>query len=77
MIAENQAKRAAEAAQEAANRIPHVIREADGCKVYAFESGGRFHYFTRCPDSHTTTESSWQARQGKTYVTKTETIEAN
>jgi hypothetical protein len=26
-------------AQERADSTPHVIREADGCKVYAFRSG--------------------------------------
>jgi len=42
----------AEAARRAA--IPHVIREADGCKVYQFRANGLEHYFTRCPDSVTT-----------------------
>jgi hypothetical protein len=69
------AARAAEAAQDAANRKPHVIREADGCKVYAFLSEGRYHYFTRCPGSSTSTESSWTESHGKSHVTKTETIE--
>jgi hypothetical protein len=41
-------------------QTPHVIREADGCKVYAFEAGARWHYFTRCPDSRTSTESTWE-----------------
>lgn len=45
----------AEAARRAA--IPHVIREADGCKVYAFTAGGKEHYFTRCADSVTTDRS--------------------
>lgn len=39
-----------------AKRTPHVIREADGCKVYAFEDNNLTHYFTRCPDSKTVTE---------------------
>jgi hypothetical protein len=69
------AARAAEARQDAANRTPHVIREADGCKVYAFLSEGRYHYFTRCPGSSTSTESSWTESHGKSHVTKTETIE--
>ncbi len=60
-------------------QTPHVIREADGCKVYAFESGGRFHYFTRCPESRTTTESTWEECRmvGKvqTCDQKSETIE--
>lgn len=56
------------AAQQAAERLkretPHVIREADGCKVYAFESGGRDHFFTRCPAS-TDTETTWTENCGK------------
>jgi hypothetical protein len=71
------AARAAEAAQAKAEATPHVIREADGCKVYAFKAGDRYHYFTRCPGSSTTTESSWTERHGKSSVTKTETIESN
>jgi len=67
-------------AQEAADRKPHVVREADGCKVYAFLSEGRWHYFTRCPASQTTTESNWQECHlvGKfnSCTTKTETIES-
>lgn len=57
-------------------RTPHVIREADGCKVYAFERDGRDHYFTRCPSSVTTTESSWSVSCGKNCSrTETESIE--
>lgn len=67
-------------AQDRANETPHVIREADGCKVYAFLGGdGLYHYFTRCPDSKTTTESSYQEchTNGKTQScnTLTENIE--
>jgi hypothetical protein len=70
--AEEQATKAAKAA---ADEQPRVIREVDGCKVYAFHSGDRWHYFTRCPTS-TTTESSWTESCGKNCrTTKTETIE--
>lgn len=58
-IAERKAQEVKAAAQRQANETPHVIREADGCKVYAFLSGDRYHYFTRCPDARTVTESSW------------------
>lgn len=64
--AEDEARRAAE-------RKPRVIREADGCKVYAFKEGDRWHYFTRCPEQ-TTTESSYSVRSGKTTRTETESI---
>lgn len=66
---ERDAKR--QAADEAA-RQPHVVREADGCKVYAFKSGDLWHYFTRCPDSRTTTDTTIQysVRSGKTTTTK-------
>lgn len=63
-------------AREQAAATPHVIREADGCKVYAFFSGGRDHYFTRCPDSKTTTESSYTVNCGKNCNrTEVESIE--
>lgn len=59
-----------------ARATPHVIREADGCKVYAFHDGDRDHYFTRCPDSKTTTESSYTVHCGKNCNrTEVESIE--
>jgi hypothetical protein len=67
-------ERAAErAAQERSDATPHVIREADGCKVYAFKSGD-WHYFTRCTDGSVTTERNWSERNGKQTVHKSETI---
>lgn len=69
---------AAREAQERADETPHVIREADGCKVYAFKSGDNWHYFTRCSDGSVTTERNWTEshQQGKQTVTehKSETI---
>jgi hypothetical protein len=59
-------------AQERADTIPRVIREADGCKVYAFRSGD-WHYFTRC-GATVTTERNWTERQGKQTIHKSETI---
>lgn len=70
------------AQSEAAQRwkeqqTPHVVREVDGCKVYAFERGGYDHYFTRCPGSITTTESSRSVSCGKGCTKiETESIEA-
>lgn len=61
--------------REDAAKVPRVIREADGCKVYAFKDGDRWHYFTRCPNSQVTTESSYTVRTGKSTRTETETIE--
>lgn len=52
------------AAKEAADRQPHVVREADGCKVYAFKSGDRWHYFTRCPNAHTVTDTAYEQCTG-------------
>ncbi|MDR6389205.1 hypothetical protein [Paraburkholderia phenoliruptrix] len=60
-------------AQERADATPHIIREADGCKVYAFKSGD-WHYFTRCDDGTVTTERNYTERHGKTTVHKSETI---
>lgn len=75
----NQQQKRERAERERREQTPHVIREADGCKVYAFKSGDRYHYFTRCPDSRTTTESSWeecrQSGKQRTCETKTESIE--
>ena len=57
-------------------RVPHVIREADGCKVYAFKADDRIHYFTRCADSKTTTESGYTVNCGKNCTrTETESIQ--
>ena len=75
------AEQAEEARQAAADAKPHVIREADGCKVYAFKAGERFHYFTRCPDAKTSTDTNYEVctQSGKTRTCKpqTETIEVN
>lgn len=62
-------------AHERALETPHVIRQADGCKVYAFKDAGSIHYFTRCPESIVTTERTWTERQGKMNVEKHEEIE--
>jgi len=54
-------KRDAEARRQAAT--PHVIREFDGCKVYAFTTD-REHYFTRC-GSTVSTETNFSKSCGK------------
>lgn len=67
------------AERERREQTPHVIREVDGCKVYAFKSGDRFHYFTRCKNSKTSTTSNWEecSQSGKirTCKAQTETID--
>jgi hypothetical protein len=64
----------AQEAQKRADETPHVIREADGCKVYAFKSGDNWHYFTRC-GSTVTTERNWTEKCGKNCTThKSESI---
>lgn len=74
-----QRTRKEQADRELREQTPRVIREADGCKVYTFKSGDRYHYFTRCPESRTTTDSSWQECRmvGKVNQceTKSESIE--
>ena len=40
------------------DKIPRVISEVDGCKVYAFSDGSKWHYFTRCENSHTFTDTT-------------------
>lgn len=62
------------AAQETQAAKLHIIREADGCKVYAFKSGERYHYFTKCGLA-TTTESIYNVSCGKNCSkTEVETI---
>jgi len=61
-----------EAAQNEADKQPRVIREVDGCKVYAFKSD-YWHYFTRCP-SETTTDTAHVVRSGKTSRTEYDSI---
>lgn len=63
-LAEVEADRRAAAERERKERTPHVVREADGCKVYAWKGGDRYHYFTRCPDSRTFTQQNWQECTG-------------
>jgi hypothetical protein len=67
-IAERRAE--AEAARRAA--IPHVIREADGCKVYEFTAYGKTHFFTRCADSVTTDRNYEVKKSCGKNCTKTE-----
>lgn len=43
-----------------ADQTPHIVREADGCKVYAFKSGDRWHFFTRCPNATTVTDTAYE-----------------
>jgi hypothetical protein len=59
-----QKQMSANAAARTARETPHVIREKDGCKVYAFERDGRDHYFTRCGEV-VTTETNWTQSCGK------------
>lgn len=58
--------------QKAAMRVPQLMSEADGCKVYRFVDSGT-HYFTRCPAT-TTTDRNYSERHGKVTVQKTEQI---
>jgi hypothetical protein len=51
---------AARIANQRAEETPHVVREADGCKVYAFKSGDRWHFFTRCPNAQTVTDTAYE-----------------
>ena len=69
------------AEQRAANETPHVVREADGCKVYAFLSVDKWHYFTKCPNSQVTTDSTYTECTGsgktRSCKDKVETIVTN
>ncbi len=74
-VAARYAEQQADAAAARAAATPHVITESpDGCKVYKFRDEQRDHYFTSCPDSHTTTDSSHEERSGKTSSTIIESI---
>lgn len=78
----NQKMKQEQRERERADAKPRIVREVDGCKVYAFKatpSASHWTFFTRCPDSKTSTESSHNrtVRVGKTTstVTDTETVE--
>lgn len=47
-----------------AAETPHVIREAQGCKVFAFTAHGAEHYFAACADA-VTTERTYSENCGK------------
>lgn len=69
--AELKKEEAAELKKMQEDVIPRLISEKDGCKVYAFKAGERWHYFTRCATS-TTTESTYSERVGKTTRERSE-----
>lgn len=71
-IAWRKAKVEAEVEAERRARIPHVIREADGCKVYAFTAGSKEHYFTRCAGMVTTDRNYEVKKSCGKNCTKTE-----
>ncbi|HEX5126379.1 MAG TPA: hypothetical protein VFW00_06540 [Rhodocyclaceae bacterium] len=62
-----------EAIRARAAATPHVIREADGCKVYEFSAAGRDHYFTRC-GAVVTTEKTGSESCGKNCTRPTSEI---
>lgn len=62
--AARQAERKAAQEQEQQDMQPRVVREVDGCKVYAFKSMDRWHYFTKCPDASTTTDTAYEECTG-------------
>lgn len=66
----------AEQAARRAEETPHIIREADGCKVYAFKSG-EWHYFTRCGATVTTDRTYTESCGKNCRRSKTETIVTN
>lgn len=79
-LAEVAADKRAAQERERREKTPHVIREADGCKVYAWKGGdGKYHYFTRCPNSQTSTTRSYTECTGtgktRSCREKSETIE--
>lgn len=72
-VAENQAREEKKQAQAAADRQPRVIREVDGCKVYAFKEG-QWHFFTKCPATTTTDRTYESCRQsGKQRICENKT----
>jgi len=63
---------------KAAMRVPELLSEADGCKVYRFVDSGT-HYFTRC-GSHVETVRNYSENCGKACTrnrTETLTTEGN
>lgn len=43
--------------QEAADAVPRVMADVDGCKVYQFRANSSWHYFTRCEATTVTTRN--------------------
>jgi hypothetical protein len=73
----NKRQREEAAAQRRADAKPRLVSEgADGCKVYAFKPADRWLYFSRCPQSQTSTTNEWSVTTGagKTARTHTETM---
>lgn len=72
--AERKADKEKAAAQYRADQEPRVIREAGGCKVYAFKEGSHWHYFTKCPTT-TTTDRTYEVcrKSGKATVCENKT----
>lgn len=50
--------------EERQAEVPHKIRSADGCDVYAFRASGNEHFFTRCA-LKATTERNYTMACGK------------
>ena len=70
---ETVAKRQADAAKEAQNKLPRKVNEANGCEVWAFKPSDRWLYFTRCAAATETTNTWDECRtvsQGKTTRTE-------
>lgn len=58
---------------KAAMRVPQILSEADGCRVYRFVDNGT-HYFTRC-GSHVETVKNYTESCGKACTrNRTESI---
>lgn len=57
-------------AQFQADAQPRVIREFDGCQVWAFKPSpnGHWSYVTKCKDRSVTTDSGHTERRGKSSV---------
>jgi len=64
--------------QKTAMRVPRLLSEADGCRVYRFEDNGT-HYFTRCGEQ-VNTERNYSEVCGKgctRHRTESVTTEGN
>ena len=60
--------------QEAADAVPKIMADVDGCKVYQFKANSSWHYFTRCEATTVTTRNYTESCGKGCSRARTETL---